>query len=131
MKRRILVPILLLFSALGWSQTVTVTADAKSILADAQSSKIKLCLALVDATGQTVGDAVVAGVGVIVPQNACVTPDGSGHFSTTAYANDQIRTGGVLNTTLYSVSWLYNGMPVADGLYQFLLADGAENLIRK
>jgi len=130
--RKVLLPILLLwFSAVAFGQTVNVTADAKSILAGAQSSRIKLCLSLVDVTGQVVGDAHVVGVGVIVPQEACVTPDANGHFSTTAYANDSVTSGGATNTTLYRAEWLYNGSPVAGAVYQFLLADGSEDLNTK
>lgn len=128
MSRKLL--ILLLFTASCFAQTtVTVTANVKSIFGTAQATKVQACFSLILSDGQRPSDPHVAGTGVLVPtQSQCVTPNGSGLISTTMVPNDLITVGGITSTTLYNVSWLYNGTYSSGAVYQFLLADVTEDL---
>lgn len=110
------------------AQTVSVTADLKSMFAGNQTTKAQVCFSLVDGAGQQLNDPRVVGSGVILPTaNQCVLPNGSGHVATTLYANDQVSPAG----SHYSIQYLFNGRQVHGDTFTFLLADGTENLNTK
>lgn len=110
------------------AQTVSVTADLKSMFAGNQTTKAQVCFSLVDGAGQQLNDPRVVGSGVILPtSNQCIPPNGSGHVATTLYANDQVSPTG----SHYSVQYLFNGRQVHGDTFTFLLADGTENLNSK
>lgn len=118
----------LLASSVAQSQTVTVTADLKSMFGSAASLQTKVCFSLTDGNGNPLSDPRITGVGVIVPTAAqCLSPDGSGHLTTLLYANDAISPP----NSIYSVTYLYSGKAIHGDIFQFLVADVTENLNTK
>src|SRR6185312_14878187 len=124
----VLATVALLSGVQAQAQTVTVTGNLKTMFAGSQTAKAQVCFSLVDGNGNQLANPRVLGTGVIVAtSNQCVSPDGNGAFSTTLYANDQIDPA----NSIYSVQYLFNGRPVHGDIFQFLLADGTENLNSK
>lgn len=116
-----------LLPSFAWGQTVTVTANLQNMFGAAQATKTQVCFSLTDGNGNQLSNPRTSG-GVIVPTaTQCVLPNGSGVVSTPVIANDQITPAG----SIYSVTYLFNGRQVHGDIYQFLLADGTENLNTK
>lgn len=122
-------------------QTVTVTADLKSITGAVSVNdvaRVQICFTLVAGDGSVPQDPRIIGTGIVVPfKNKCFTPadgsvnTGTGHFSTNIIANDQISQSGVTGGTMWSVSIGYQGSYAWGGVYIFNLADVTENLNSK
>jgi hypothetical protein len=109
------------------AQTVSVTADLKTMFNAGAATKTQVCFSLTDGNGNQLSNPRTSS-GVIVPTaTQCVLPDGSGHVSTTVIANDQITP----SNSIYSVTYTFNGRVVHGDIFQFALADGTENLNTK
>lgn len=109
------------------AQTVAVTADLKTMFNAGAATKTQVCFSLTDGNGNQLSNPRTSS-GVIVPTaTQCVSPDGSGHISTTVIANDQITP----SNSIYSVTYTFNGRVVHGDIFQFALADGTENLNTK
>lgn len=106
------------------AQTVSVTADLKTMFNAGAATKTQVCFSLTDGNGNQLSNPRTSS-GVIVPTaTQCVLPDGSGHVSTTVIANDQITPA----NSIYSVTYTFNGRVVHGDIFQFALVDVTENL---
>lgn len=105
-------------------QTVSVTADLKSLFNSAQATKTQACFSLTDGAGNQLSNPRTSSGVIVNTTTQCVSPDGAGHISTTVIANDQITP----TNSIYTVTYMYNGRAVHGDIFQFALADGTENL---
>lgn len=109
------------------AQTVSVTADLKSLFNAAQATKTQVCFSLTDGAGNQLSNPRTSGGVIVNTTPPCLSPDGAGHISTTVLANDQITPA----NSIYSVTYMYNGRALHGDIFQFLLADVTENLNTK
>lgn len=109
------------------AQTVSVTADLKSLFNAAQAIKTQVCFSLTDGAGNQLSNPRTSSGVIVNTTTQCVVPDGAGHISTTVVANDQITPA----NSIYSITYMYNSRALHGDIFQFLLADGTENLNTK